>query len=104
MNTMDDLDRRPTEFELYGNQPRVHAIAFKVRLEINDARRHSKDAMRRCVNVNGHNRVSGRPTGIDDYFIWTNVRRVGRSCCSSAPKSATKRWLLAAGGFECCPF
>lgn len=101
---MDDIERRPTEFELYGNQPRVHAIAFKVRLKINDARRHRKEAMCRCVNVNSRNRVSGRPTGVDGYFIWTNVRKVGRSCCSNAPKSTTTRWLLAAGGFECCPF
>lgn len=102
---MDDLyDRRPTEFELYGNQPRVHAIASNVRLEINTARRHSKDAMRRRVNVNDHNRVSGRPSGIDNYFIWTNVRKVGRSCCTNAPKSPTKRWILAAGDYECCPF
>lgn len=103
-NLLDDPYRRPTEFELYGNQPRVHSIAFEVRQEIQKARRHSKDAMRRRVDVNGKSRVSGRPTGIDDYFVWTNVRRVGRTCCSNAPKSPTKRWLLAAGGFECCPF
>lgn len=97
-------DRRPTEFELYGNQPRVHAIAFTVRLQIHDARRQRKDGMRRSVSVNGHHRVSGRPTGISDYYLWTDVRRVGGSGCINAPKSTTSRWLLEAGGFERIPF
>lgn len=101
---MDDFDRRPTEFELYGNQPRVHAIAFNVRLEITEARRRIKDARRRSTEVNDHDRVSGRPTDIDSHFIWTKSRRVGRTNCSNAPKSPTELWLITTGGYECCPF
>jgi len=101
---MDYLDRRPTEFELYGNQPRVHAIAFKVRQEINDVIRHRKEAMRRTTDLNGHNRVSGRPASGGDYFLWAKALRVGIRYTSNQPKSVNERWLIVAGGFECCPF
>lgn len=101
---MNDLDLRPTEFELYGNQPRVHAIAWKVRLEITEARRRIKDCRRRSTEVNGHDRVSGRRTDIDSYFIWSKSRRVGRTNCNNAPLSPSERWLIAAGRYECCPF
>lgn len=100
---MNDLDRRPTEFELYGNQPRVHAIAWKVRFEITEAHLRIKDHRRRSTTVNGHDRVSGRRTDVDSYFIWPKSRRVGRPC-SSAPLSPSERWLIAVGRYECCPF
>jgi hypothetical protein len=100
---MDDLDRRPTEFELYGNQPRVHEIAFNVRLEITEARRHHKDAMRRRVHVNYHHRVSGREL-YGDYYLWHGNRCAGGSHCTNPPKSPTARWLVDVGGFVPYPF
>lgn len=83
---------------------RVHSIAFNARMEIAEARRRAKDAMRRSVIVNGHHRVSGRPHDGDSYFRWTNGhRRAGRGYYSNAPKSPTTRWLEVAG-YHCAPF
>lgn len=77
---------------------RVHVIAFNARYEITEARRRAKDAMRRSVIVNGRHRVSGRPHDGDSYFMWTNGhRRAGRGYFFNAPKSPSKRWLIAAG-------
>lgn len=100
---MRDYDRRPTEFELYGNQPRVHAIAWNVRFEITEARRRVKDAQRRSVDVNKHHRVSGRDRSCD-YFLWVDFRHAGGSHSTNPPKSPTERWLMTSGGYERCPF
>lgn len=100
---MNDLDRRPTEFELYGNQPRVHAVAWNVRFEITEARRRTKDARRRSVDVNNHHRVSGRELS-GDYLSWNGSLHPGGSHWTNPPKSPTVRWLVASGGYERCPF
>lgn len=82
----------------------VHEIAFNVRMEIAEARRRAKDAMRRSVIVNGRHRVSGRPHDGDSYFRWTNGhRRAGRTYYSNAPKSASKLWLDG-NGYSGVPF
>lgn len=83
---------------------RVHEIAFNARYEITEARRRAKDAMRRSVIVNGHHRVSGRPHDGNSYFRWTKGHRLaGGTYYSNAPKSPSKRWLIAAG-YDSVPF
>lgn len=83
-------------FELPGGN-KTHAVAYRLRLNLSDASRNRKAAMKRRVyGADWMDKRTGREF-VGDFYQEAPVRKVGRSWCSSAPKSPNRSWLIAAG-------
>lgn len=89
-------------FELPGGN-KTHAVAYRLRLNLSDANRNRKAAMKRRVyGADWLDKRNGRES-VGDFYQDAPVRKVGRRASSSAPKSPNRSWLIAAG-YHTFPF
>lgn len=101
---MENLYTFVPNFTEYGNQPKVMAIAFNTRMEIESTRIGRKKKMECRRDVAGHVRRNGR-VGVCEPDAWhrENQTRKGRSWFSAAPRSPADHWLLRQG-YQKFPF
>ena len=92
------------DFSVYGDQPKVIAIAFKTRIEIQADRNTQKQSMKRRTAHAGVVRSSGR-VDVAEPDAWNRLRSTKkcRSWYSAAPRSPSDHWL-ACHGYQKFPF
>lgn len=92
------------DFTVYGNQPKVIAVAWNTRVQIEAQRNDRRRAIKRSTSVNGLTRVSRRPdVCAEDTWHGEKPFRSLRSWFSAAPKSPAAHWL-AGQGYQRFPF